>query len=895
MFSMIATCFAIMLNAQVTGTIMDSKDGSPLIGATVMFSGSTAGTLTDVDGKFSLNGSGDAIEISYLGYNTTTIVNVGSGDLGLIKLDQVGVGLSEVVVTGVVDIIQDRSTPVAVSTISAREIQLKLGNQEFPEIMKSTPSIYVTKQGGGYGDARINVRGFDQRNTSYLINGQPVNDMENGWVYWSNWAGLQDIASAIQIQRGIGASRLAVPSVGGTVSIVTKSTDREAGGFVSAGAGNDGYIKTTASYGTGTMSNGFSASVLLSRWQGDGYVDGTAGQGYNYLAALGYDAGGGHKFNASFLGAGQWHHQRSLQLTIRDYEKYGGDDIRRFNGDWGMLNGEEYSFRRNFYHKPLASVNWDWEVSSKTTVAAVAYGWWGRGGGTGPRGRNFGIYPFRKDLTQGIEDGLPFRTAEGLIDFDAVVANNQAGNPYTGTQEGAAGLILGANNSGLSDVDGINTNIAIRRASINSHDWYGGILNLTHKLSDNLNLGLGLDGRSYSGIHYRNLNDLLGLGGYVSNGDSNNPQNVITETNDANAFVTIGDEEKLNYYNIGNVNWLGANGLVEYDNKVFTAVIQAGISNQSYQREDFFRYSGDEQQSDSHSLLGGFVKGGVNYNINANHNIFANSGIIRRQPNFDAIFPNFANDVNEDVENEEIFSLELGYGIDYSKFRANVNLYSTSWGNRFLTRGVDLGGGIEGTATFSNLKNLHRGLEIEADYAVTSKFDINAMASIGNWTYNGNVDAKVFDDNQNEVGTSTLYLQDVKVGDAAQTTLSIGADYEVIKGLKLDATFLYFDNLFADFRVIDDSFLSENNEGAVKLPGYSLIDLGGTYNVFLKNNDVLTFRVNINNLLDTEYIAESNTNFHAASGEETYNGVSKSNYIWWGFGRTWNISAKYSF
>ena len=126
--------------------------------------------------------------------------------------------LDEVVVTsGVIDVAKTRETPVAVSTIAPAEISLKIGNLEFPEIMSRTPGVYATRSGGGYGDSRMNLRGFDQRNTSFLINGQPVNDMENGWVYWSNWQGLTDVASGIQIQRGLGASRLAVPSVGGTV------------------------------------------------------------------------------------------------------------------------------------------------------------------------------------------------------------------------------------------------------------------------------------------------------------------------------------------------------------------------------------------------------------------------------------------------------------------------------------------------------------------------------------------------------------------------------------------------------------------------------------------------------------------------------------------------------
>jgi len=155
--------------------------------------------------------------------------------------------LEEVVVSsGVIDVAKERKTPIAVSKITAKEILLKVGNQEFPEIMNNTPGVYATKQGGGYGDSRISLRGFDQTNTSFLINGQPVNDMENGRVYWSNWQGLTDVASGIQIQRGLGASKLAVPSVGGTVSIFTKSAEKAQGGSFAQMFGNNGYNKTTA-------------------------------------------------------------------------------------------------------------------------------------------------------------------------------------------------------------------------------------------------------------------------------------------------------------------------------------------------------------------------------------------------------------------------------------------------------------------------------------------------------------------------------------------------------------------------------------------------------------------------------------------------------------------------
>ena len=80
----------------------------------------------------------------------------------------------------------------------------------------------------------------------------------------SNWQGLTDVTSGIQIQRGLGATKLAVPSVGGTISIFTKAVDKEKGGSASQMIGNDGYQKTVASYNTGKNENGWAASVLIS-------------------------------------------------------------------------------------------------------------------------------------------------------------------------------------------------------------------------------------------------------------------------------------------------------------------------------------------------------------------------------------------------------------------------------------------------------------------------------------------------------------------------------------------------------------------------------------------------------------------------------------------------------
>lgn len=87
--------------------------------------------------------------------------------------------------------------------------------------MQLTPGLFAHREGGGSGDATVRIRGFEQENIAVLLNGIPINGAENGLVYWNNWMGLAEVASSVQVQRGIGASNVALNSVGGTINIVT--------------------------------------------------------------------------------------------------------------------------------------------------------------------------------------------------------------------------------------------------------------------------------------------------------------------------------------------------------------------------------------------------------------------------------------------------------------------------------------------------------------------------------------------------------------------------------------------------------------------------------------------------------------------------------------------------
>ena len=329
----------VFSQSKITGVIFDGDLNQPLAGASVVVKGTSNGTATDLDGKFELTTTqkSGVISVSYLGFVTKSIpftVNGNSVNLGQIVVLPDASQLQEVVVIGkgIIDVAKERKTPIAVSTIKAVEIQEKVGTADVTQALVNTPSVYVAGQSGGYGDSRITVRGFQQDNTAFLLNGQPINGMEDGKMYWSNWSGMSDIANFIQVQRGLGSSKLAISSVGGTVNFVTKATDKKEGGFVSMGVANSDYFKSTAAYNTGIMKNGFGMSVMLSHWQGDGYNQGTRGEGQNYFISFGYKPNDKHNFNFLITGAPQSHDQ-NFTKRISDYLGFG----RKYNNTRSAL------------------------------------------------------------------------------------------------------------------------------------------------------------------------------------------------------------------------------------------------------------------------------------------------------------------------------------------------------------------------------------------------------------------------------------------------------------------------------------------------------------------------------------------------------------------------------
>lgn len=151
---------------QVSGVIVDTN-GDPVIGANVVEKGTTNGTITDLDGKFTLEVNDNSVlQVSYIGYNTQELSVAGKTDFS-VKLGEDTQALDEVVVVGYGTMKKVNLTG-AVSSVSSEDLVKRHVGQSSMLLQGNTPGITVTQTSGqpGKDGGSIKIRGIGTLNNS---------------------------------------------------------------------------------------------------------------------------------------------------------------------------------------------------------------------------------------------------------------------------------------------------------------------------------------------------------------------------------------------------------------------------------------------------------------------------------------------------------------------------------------------------------------------------------------------------------------------------------------------------------------------------------------------------------------------------------------------------------
>jgi iron complex outermembrane recepter protein len=918
-FSFLLACSisAMAQKQTVSGVIKDALTGETVVGANILIKGTQTGTSTDVNGNFSMQMAKGkyTLQISYVGFLPLSedIVVADKPQFLTFKLETIT--LNEVTVTG--DVARSRETPVAFTTILPAKLEERLSGQDIPMILNKTPGVYATQQGGGDGDARITIRGFNQRNVGVLLDGIPVNDMENGWVYWSNWFGLDAVTRNIQVQRGLGASKLGLPSVGGTMNIMTKGIETKRSASIEQGVDFEGKLTTNLGYTSGQLKNGWGVSLAAAYKAGNGWVDQTNVKAYFFFAKID-KRWGKHITSLTGFGAPQTHKQRSYKRGLADYDttyaKEHGVTSADFHDKDGVLNivnrGINYSqhwgyLKRdadqwnsdfteriidptaptkvqnemtNTYFKPQFSIRDSWNVNDRFTLVNTMYLSMGTGGGEQPR-------TSLKNENLFTASDAPSPDQIGQINWQSLYDQNSkpVAGPFGETKH----------IDPLYD-DKLYYSLNYLVQNNNNHVWFGLLSTFTNKINKKLELSGGIDLRSYTASHYSEITDLLGGDYAIDRLDYRNDY----AANPSLAVKHVGD--KVSYYDVGMVNWGGVFSQLEYKSGKVSTFINLSSSISGYKKKAYFYNT----ESGWKYKPGFTVKTGLNYNLSQHSNVFGNIGYLSKTKDYKYFFKGYTSDFNANVKNEKVQALELGYAFTSKTLTANLNAYYTKWQNK-PTNQVQgkyedpVSGEKDTYGDIPGMDALHTGIEFDFIYKILPNLDFQGLISLGNWVWDKKIDSlqMYIVNTTTPANVISFDATGIHVGDAAQTQLGTSIRYEPIKGLYIENGVTFFDRYYADFNPEQCTDPQGNPVDSWRIPAYALLDMHAGYRFKMKTFEKLSFALKLNllNVLDKMYVSDAKNN-DSYIQNSTFNSFdARSAAVFMGAGRQFTASFKIIF
>ena len=226
-------CTVVAQNVKVTGTVTSADDGQPVIGASIIVKGTTIGTVTDFDGKFSLDvpQEGKILQISYVGMNTQ---EVAVKPVVKVLLQSDTQKLEEVVVTAMGITRSEKTLGYSATTVKADDIISSRTTNVADALSGKVAGLSVSSTSADPGSvSNVVIRGFSSINGSnqplYVVDGVPLqNNMVSGSGKNVSTGGISSVASediaSMTVLKGAAATALyGSRAANGVIVITTKS------------------------------------------------------------------------------------------------------------------------------------------------------------------------------------------------------------------------------------------------------------------------------------------------------------------------------------------------------------------------------------------------------------------------------------------------------------------------------------------------------------------------------------------------------------------------------------------------------------------------------------------------------------------------------------------------
>jgi len=291
--------------------------------------------------------------------------------------------------------------------------------------------------------------------------------------------------------------------------------------------------------------------------------------------------------------------------------------------------------------------------------------------------------------------------------------------------------------------------------------------------------------------------------------------------------------------------------------------------------------------------MGYTAKTGLNFNIDEHNNVFANVGYFSRAPIFRNVY-SFSNSKYQNIKNEKILGVEVGYAINTPVLAIMANGYYTSWKDRAISRTIQ----NPITKNYYNYNlagagQLHVGGELQGIWKATKKLEVEGSFSYAQNKFTNDVTAIIApeDDPTKETKVNS-YVDGLYVGDFPMTNASLQFTYT--ENLSNGTTF-YFNPVYSFhgrfYTVYNPDYRSNINDRsqAYRLPDYYLLDLHAGFDflfteMFFKKLNVGLHMFNALNNLD-----------YIVNGQDGADHTKNTARVFMGRDRWYNFSLTFDF
>ncbi len=686
-----------------------------------------------------------------------------------------------------------------------------------------------------FSEMRFNARGYDSQYQDVYLNGIRFNDALTSYGPWSLWSGLNDATRNQETTSGLKMSNYGLGGVAGTTNINARASQLRKG-FRSSVVNSTQLYRTRImlSYASGMMDNGWSYGFSLSTRQGGaGYVDGVYYNAYGYFFSAEKVFNSRHRLSATILAAPTI--RGAQQASTQEAYDLWGDNY--YNPNVGLQNGELRNSRVRRMHEPIAMLNYNWQITENTALAAATSLRFGYNGysaltwhkGEDPRPDYYRKLPsyygdryerrvFLNNFAEANGSSKWFTDTDldtdwlkyqeftedwsGYIDFDELARLNMMGDEDARYGEGHRSVYMIEERR----TDQLDYNLAVQ---------------LTHNFRNGSKLTGGVRARINRTEYYSTVKDLLG-GDYWVDVDKFAERDFGSGVNDQNNMayynehghaqaVKVGDKYNYDYY--AHVRQGQLWGIYEIAHGGLYLNLGAEVGYSSMWREGLWEKGlyqnanagGDRGktslgESDKINNLTYRFKVNSVYKFSGAHSIEANVSAIQNAPNFNNAFVSARtrNQITPGLSSEKIYGVDATYNLRLPWIKARVSAYYTQMQD--ISKVISFYDDTQGSFTnfaMSGIDKRYMGVELGYSIPIAWGLSLQGAVSLGDYIYTSNPRfTQMIDNNAVDVVHSVVDWKGMKVESTPQTAINIGFNFRGANNWFASLDFNYYDRLY---------------------------------------------------------------------------------------------------